>query len=255
MNRFIPIWDLPCGSPAEAESANKHTSITPMTKTILTIAATAGTFALTSCIGLALWGADEGSQAMAEQDNATVRKTGETIQKGVKPIKQAKDDAIDAVKDAVDSKLFFVDTAFLIDLCVAVKTGCDLLADRRSGQQVARQLLDRKLIEGHIGIQRVDHPIAKLPNRPGAVDRVAVAVSIPCLVPPPAAPSLAVMRTAQQSVDQFLPCFLGIFSGGSQELIQFIGRRRQSDQIKADASNQSCMVGSGRRLDSLGVES
>ncbi len=73
-----------------------------MKKTILTIAATTGTLALTSCISLALWGADEGSQAMAEGDNTTVRKTGETIQKGVKPIKKAKDDAVDAVKDAVD---------------------------------------------------------------------------------------------------------------------------------------------------------
>jgi len=39
---------------------------------------------------------------MAEGDNDAVRKTGETIQKGVKPINKAKDDAIDAVKDAVD---------------------------------------------------------------------------------------------------------------------------------------------------------
>lgn len=73
-----------------------------MTKTILTIATATGTLALTSCFSLALWGADEGSQAMSEGDNTAVRKTGETIQKGVKPINKAKDNAIDAVKDAVD---------------------------------------------------------------------------------------------------------------------------------------------------------
>ena len=73
-----------------------------MRKTILTIAAAAGTFALTSCVGLALWGANEGSEAMAEGDNTTVKKTGETIQKGLKPINKAKDEAVDAVKDAVD---------------------------------------------------------------------------------------------------------------------------------------------------------
>ena len=73
-----------------------------MTKTILTIAVATGTLALTNCISLALWGADEGSQSMAEQENTTVRKTGETVQKGVKPINKAKDNAVDAVKGAFD---------------------------------------------------------------------------------------------------------------------------------------------------------
>lgn len=73
-----------------------------MKKIILTIAAAAGTLALTSCISLALWGADKGSQGMEKSDNAAVRKTGQTVQKGVTPIKKAKDDAVDAVKDAVD---------------------------------------------------------------------------------------------------------------------------------------------------------
>ncbi|MEP4077989.1 hypothetical protein [Haloferula sp.] len=73
-----------------------------MKKALLTIAAVTGTLAMTSCISLALWGADEGSQAMENSDSSGVSKTGETIQKGVKPINKAKDDAIDAVKDAVD---------------------------------------------------------------------------------------------------------------------------------------------------------
>ena len=73
-----------------------------MKKTILMTAAAAGTLSLSSCIGLALWGADEGSQAMAKDDNTAVQKTGETIQKGIKPINNAKDKAVDAVKDAVD---------------------------------------------------------------------------------------------------------------------------------------------------------
>lgn len=74
----------------------------PMKKTLLAMAAAAATLALNSCISLALWGADEGSQAMEKSDNAAVKKTGNTIQKGVRPIQEAKDDAIDAVKDAVD---------------------------------------------------------------------------------------------------------------------------------------------------------
>ena len=73
-----------------------------MKKTLLALAAITPALALTSCISLALWGADEGSQAMEDSDNSTVSKTGETIQRGVQPIKKAKDDAVDAVKDAVD---------------------------------------------------------------------------------------------------------------------------------------------------------
>lgn len=73
-----------------------------MTQSILTLAAVAGTLAMTSCISLALWGADEGSQAMENSDNSAVSETGGAIQKGVKPIVKAKDDAVDAVKDAVD---------------------------------------------------------------------------------------------------------------------------------------------------------
>ena len=73
-----------------------------MTKPLLTLAAAIGTLAFTSCISLAIWGADKGSQGMEKSDNEAVSKTGETIQRGVKPIKKAKDDAVDAVKDAVD---------------------------------------------------------------------------------------------------------------------------------------------------------
>lgn len=68
-----------------------------MNKAIFTLAA-AGAVALNGCISLA----DKGSQAMAEQDNTAVQNTGKTIQKGVKPIQEAKNDVIDAVKDAVD---------------------------------------------------------------------------------------------------------------------------------------------------------
>ena len=73
-----------------------------MKKTIITIAALTGILALSSCIGLAVKGADAGSERMAESDNSVVSGTGETIQKGVKPISDATDAAVDAVKDAVD---------------------------------------------------------------------------------------------------------------------------------------------------------
>lgn len=73
-----------------------------MKKIIFTVAATISTLALTNCAGLAIKGADEGSQLMVKDDNSVISNTGKTIQKGVKPINKAKDEAVDAMKDAFD---------------------------------------------------------------------------------------------------------------------------------------------------------
>ena len=51
---------------------------------------------------------------------------------------------------------------------IAVETRRDLLVERRVRQQVARDLLDRELIERHVAVERVDHPVAPRPHRPRA---------------------------------------------------------------------------------------
>jgi hypothetical protein len=73
-----------------------------MKKIIISIVAIAGTLSLTNCVGLAVKGADEGSQIMAQDDNELISGTGKTIQKGVQPINEAKDDMVDAVKGAFE---------------------------------------------------------------------------------------------------------------------------------------------------------
>ena len=73
-----------------------------MKNPILIIAAAAGALSLTSCVGLAVKGADEGSQLMEKNDNDIVSDTGKTIQKGVQPINEAKNDVVDAVKDVFE---------------------------------------------------------------------------------------------------------------------------------------------------------
>ncbi|WP_018969352.1 hypothetical protein [Rubritalea marina] len=73
-----------------------------MKSTLLTLFSLACITALSSCVGLAVKGADEGSKAMEKHDNEVVSDTGEAIQKGVKPINDAKDSVVDAVKDAMD---------------------------------------------------------------------------------------------------------------------------------------------------------
>ena len=73
-----------------------------MKNIILTLIAVSGILTLNSCVGVALWGADKGSEQMESSGNSSVRKTGKTIQKGLAPINRAKDKAVDAVQDAVD---------------------------------------------------------------------------------------------------------------------------------------------------------
>lgn len=81
--------------------------------TILPILATTCILALTGCAALVFKGADVGSQHMAKEESAAqeanegaaehvVEETGKTIQKGIQPIKRAKDNVIQAAKDTVD---------------------------------------------------------------------------------------------------------------------------------------------------------
>ena len=59
-----------------------------------------------------------------------------------------------------------------------IDAGRDLLIRRRTRQQVARDLLDRKLVERHVPVERVDHPIAPRPHPAFAVHLKPVAVRV-----------------------------------------------------------------------------
>ena len=79
-----------------------HHSVFQGKKIILLSLAGGATLFLTNCIGLAVKGADEGSQAMSKNDNEVISGAGDTIQKGVQPINEAKDGVVDTVKGAFD---------------------------------------------------------------------------------------------------------------------------------------------------------
>jgi hypothetical protein len=69
-----------------------------MKKVLISIVALVATLSFTSCVRIA----DAGSQRMTQHDNEVVSDTGRTIQKGVQPINEAKDDMVDAVKDVME---------------------------------------------------------------------------------------------------------------------------------------------------------
>ena len=103
----------------------------------------------------------------------------------------------DAIKDAVDTKLLWINTAFLVDLGIAMKSCGHALVVGGVWQQVSCYLFDRELVERQIAIEGIDDPIAVLPNLTRCIDGVAIAVGVASLIEPPSAPSFAVIRTSQ----------------------------------------------------------
>ena len=100
----------------------------------------------------------------------------------------------DSVEDRFDAELFRIDTAFLVDLGVAVEAGGCALSHGGLGQEVSGELLDEELIEGLIGVESSDDAIAVGPDGSRGIDAVSVRVGISGDVEPPAAPAFSVMR-------------------------------------------------------------
>ena len=141
----------------------------------------------------------------------------------------------DAIEDAVDAELFFVDAAFLVDLGVAMEAGGDFLAFGGVGQEVAGELLDGELVEGHVGVEGVDDPVAEFPDLAGGVDGIAVAVGVAGLVEPPAAPAFAVVGALEEAVDEF---GVGLVGGVGEEGGDFFRGRGEAGEVERDAADE-----------------
>ena len=113
-----------------------------------------------------------------------------------------------AVRHRVETKLQRINAAFFVQHRVAMKSSRDPLCLSRIGKHVARKLFNRKLIKWHVGVNRIDHPIAIRPNRTLAIFFVAVRVSVACQVQPATSPAFTVCRPREQFIDQRLPCRL-----------------------------------------------
>src|SRR6185369_15869790 len=101
---------------------------------------------------------------------------------------------IHPIDDRLPSGFFRVDSAFLVEKRVSMKAGGDLLTDCGIREHVARDLLDRELIERHIAVESIDNPIAILPHHPALVFLITVRVGVSRKVKPRPSPSLPVLR-------------------------------------------------------------
>ena len=110
-----------------------------------------------------------------------------------------------------------------------------------AGQQVSGNLFDGELVKRHVAIDGINNPVPPTPGvGPRSVLFVSVAVGIPRLVQPVAAPAFTEMSGFQQPVDQPL---VGIGCLVSNESVDLFGTRWQAEQVKAQASDQGMPVG------------
>ena len=152
-------------------------------------------------------------------------------------------DRVHTVEHGFHPELLRVDSTFLVDHRVAQKAGGDDLVLRRSGQEVARNLLDDELVVGQVAIQSADHPIAIEPDLALLVLLESVGVGIARRIQPVPPPAFAVMRRSEESLHLLL---VGVPAPVGKEGIDLRGRRRESDQVQAQPAEQRRAVRLGR---------
>ena len=89
-----------------------------------------------------------------------------------------------AIDYGLHTPLFGNDPPFTIKTMIALKSAGNFLIQRCVLKHIPRNLLDRELIEWHVLIKSIDHPVTPRPLLAGRVDLKAIAVCIACEVEP-----------------------------------------------------------------------
>ena len=115
-------------------------------------------------------------------------------------------------------------------------------------EDVAGDLLADEPAERQVGVEGGDDIVAIGPGMVAPlVLVVAVRVAVMHHVEPVPAPSLAVVGTGEQAIDQR---FVGVGIGVVDERLDFLGSRRQADQVEREAADQRAAIGLGAGLES-----
>ena len=134
---------------------------------------------------------------------------------------------------------------------VAVEGGGDPVGGGGLGQEVAPQLPDGELVEGHVVVAGADHPVAEAPDLARHVGGVPTAVGIARQVEPLPRRMLAGTGMGEEPVHQ---PFHGSGRPVGHEGIDFLGRQRQAGQVERQAPRQHRPVGRGPRSEPLRLE-
>ena len=112
-------------------------------------------------------------------------------------------------------------------------------------------MLDGELVERHVLLEGVDHPVPPAPHITGAVTLVAIGVGIARGFEPTNRHPLGVPGATQQTVDRL---FVGVGVRVGQEVTRLGRGGGQAGKVKRDATQQGAAVGLGHRLQTLAIK-
>ena len=152
----------------------------------------------------------------------------------------------------VEDFVFLVDDAAFVGRDIAaVEAGGDFLFERGAGQQIAGELLDRELVEGHVLVEGFDDPIAIGPDFAEVVEVDAVGVGVAGDVEPVAAAVLAPLLGVHEAIDEV---FIGLGVFVVDEGFDEGGIGRQAGEVEAEAAGEGAAVGFGGGREAGGFE-
>ena len=141
--------------------------------------------------------------------------------------------------------VFRLGTAFLRGEQQAIEGGADTRLLIRIRHQVACDLFDGETIEPFVVIEALDDPIAVRPDVARIVAVIADGVGKAYHIKPANGHALAIVRAFEHTLDELL---VGIRRGIIDEGGDFFRLRRQAQQIRVKAADQSSAIRFGRRF-------
>jgi len=136
---------------------------------------------------------------------------------------------VQTIDDILNAILFVDNPCFIVGHVVSIEASGDPLPGGRVRKQVSRKLLDRKLIEWHVAVERVDDPVTPQPNLARLVSKVTVRVGVAGCVEPADSQVFAEVRRCQQTIDRALVI-------AALRLNALVRRWREAGQSKAESS-------------------
>ena len=117
--------------------------------------------------------------------------------------------------------------------------------------QIARHLHPQKFVVGHVGVDRLDHPVAIMKGAAAVrVELIPAAFAEPHRVEPVAGPAFAESRAGEQPIDE---SFVGVGRRVGEELLELFRRGRQADQVEEHPPCECFPGGLGAGADGGGL--
>ncbi len=155
--------------------------------------------------------------------------------------------------DHVSDSIFFLNNpAFLVLHMEPIESGGKLLFLCRVRKKIARDLIRAKLVERHVLIEGLDHPVAVRPNRPVPIHLVSVGVRVTREIEPVGRHPFSVTRGSEQAIDHLFVCFRGMIRNKS---INFRRGGGKTNQIEGNPAKQGFLASFRRSVQAFSFES